>query len=420
MKRFGLAISLALGLVVTSAAGGAQEPDRRQFSLSEIEFNSPLRFSVSPAVNDEKEFYDYVITVRGIFDENSSNNFTEFLVKSGIINVGLLGTSYRTEAFERARILVKFNSPGGLVVQAVAIGRSIRRMGFDAQPEGRCASACSYAILGGVYRFYPHNSTIEVHQLSAAGGDIAAATQSGASLLTEYATEMTGSAQLIQKASQTKDVVVLSQSEAKQMRVINNGIGDVWDQFEIVRRRASLVVGRTDRLGEVVATFSCDMKDGDFFLTITKKQDEGIILRHLIEKAMDANSNSEVSTLIAGSQYRDEWWRDAKRLRIYFGPILRADSIRNTQAAISELRELMDEQVIRPTKIKEGLFLPRDYLDQSKYVTLYFDKIKSFPNERAISLTIFDEERQKDDVLVEFEFGASSGKIKNFFDECNA
>src|SRR5208283_50010 len=61
--------------------------------------------------------------------------------------------------------VVAFTSPGGNLGEGLDIGRYIRDRKLDTMVHGGCASACSYAFLGGVKRLAPTNS-IGLHQFS--------------------------------------------------------------------------------------------------------------------------------------------------------------------------------------------------------------------------------------------------------------
>ncbi|MGZ8181125.1 MAG: hypothetical protein ACXWT1_04125 [Methylobacter sp.] len=66
---------------------------------------------------------------------------------------------------------VWFNSPGGAAIQGIETGRLIRKLGLATRiPSGAiCASACSYAFLGGVIRHVDSGGKYGVHMFSQAG-----------------------------------------------------------------------------------------------------------------------------------------------------------------------------------------------------------------------------------------------------------
>jgi len=68
---------------------------------------------------------------------------------------------------------VWFNSPGGNAVEGLVIGRAIRDLGLATRiPNGAmCASACSYAFLGGPIRAVDNGGRYGVHMFTAARDD---------------------------------------------------------------------------------------------------------------------------------------------------------------------------------------------------------------------------------------------------------
>jgi hypothetical protein len=72
-----------------------------------------------------------------------------------------------------AGAIVVINSPGGLVSEALDLGRAIRAAGFDTEvgmqkeiDGGECYSACTLAFLGGVNRTIPKKAIFGVHRFS--------------------------------------------------------------------------------------------------------------------------------------------------------------------------------------------------------------------------------------------------------------
>ena len=70
--------------------------------------------------------------------------------------------------------LVVFDSPGGSVSDAVAIGRTVREIGADTllQDGAVCLSACPYMFVGGVARQVSDRARLGVHQHSFGESDI--------------------------------------------------------------------------------------------------------------------------------------------------------------------------------------------------------------------------------------------------------
>ena len=61
---------------------------------------------------------------------------------------------------------IRLNSPGGSVIDALAIGRAIRDAGFDTTvgEDGICLSACPYLLAAGVERSAAETAQVGVHQ----------------------------------------------------------------------------------------------------------------------------------------------------------------------------------------------------------------------------------------------------------------
>ena len=61
---------------------------------------------------------------------------------------------------------IRLNSPGGSVIDALAIGRAIRDAGFDTTvgDDGICLSACPYVLVGGSERQIDDRAQVGVHQ----------------------------------------------------------------------------------------------------------------------------------------------------------------------------------------------------------------------------------------------------------------
>jgi hypothetical protein len=125
---------------------------------------------------------------------------------------------------------VMFDSPGGSVVSAMALGREIRRLKLATiQPRAAdCASACALAFLGGTFR-YADAGAIGVHQNwfnADSGIDTGTAVTTVQSLIAmtmAYIKEMDADPDLLQLALSydSTDMRYLSSSEMRKYRVTN-------------------------------------------------------------------------------------------------------------------------------------------------------------------------------------------------------
>src|SRR5581483_5349008 len=159
------------------------------------------------------------------------------------------------EAFVRANDLhdatLVFDSSGGSVVAALALGRSIRRAGMittvgkttalpatasgdvraTLSPRADCESMCAFLLLGGVRRYVPPEARVIVHEiwLGDRRDDAAAANYTAEDLvvvqrdigrLARYTIEMGGSVDLLETSLQIppwEPMRKLTQSEIRRM-----------------------------------------------------------------------------------------------------------------------------------------------------------------------------------------------------------
>lgn len=125
---------------------------------------------------------------------------TVYAVASGVFAAGTAEAFRRfDEANERRIEVVVFDSPGGLVHEAIALGRHLRERGLAAlvPEEGLCASACPLAFAGGRERIAHPAAWVGVHRAyldpAASEGDRQTGIGEGqqlAALCLEYLAEM--------------------------------------------------------------------------------------------------------------------------------------------------------------------------------------------------------------------------------------
>jgi hypothetical protein len=94
------------------------------------------------------------------------------LMATGTITPGI-SKAFADEIEKRGDYIktVVFNSPGGSVQDALAIGRLIRTKKFNTEVEAVCASSCPLAFAGGVERKAAAKAAIGVHQVFAAANE---------------------------------------------------------------------------------------------------------------------------------------------------------------------------------------------------------------------------------------------------------
>lgn len=144
---------------------------------------------------------------------------------------------------------VIFNSPGGNVFAALEIGRFLRQTGLPTRVNrGQvCASACVYALIGGLFRNIENGARIGVHMSSLSGNQeilrdvtniirrrgaagaqevVAAIEQSAATIMAaqaRYLVEMSVSMELMHPITdtQTDDMHWLTRRELERYNIIN-------------------------------------------------------------------------------------------------------------------------------------------------------------------------------------------------------
>lgn len=140
--------------------------------------------------------------------------------------------------------MVCFNSPGGDIRGAMRLGQVIRDLGLNTCVEPYydrvipgtlgdqemfvdgvvCASACLFALIGGVNRFIERASRIGVHQFYSPNGSIGdEATQKVVVVLAKYLEQMGVSRSLLDIASLVppQDIQWLTRNQLQQFRVDN-------------------------------------------------------------------------------------------------------------------------------------------------------------------------------------------------------
>lgn len=158
------------------------------------------------------------------------------LVVSGEISRDEPLEKFASAIAENNATLVAFDSSGGNVASAMALGRMIRLLGLNTLQVRRleCASACSLAFLGGVTRIAEPGS-IGVHRTSFAPNapinrdDAVAGVQALTADIISYLTEMGVSTDLLGFSLRydQADIRYLSASEMQQLRVTTEEIASL-------------------------------------------------------------------------------------------------------------------------------------------------------------------------------------------------
>jgi hypothetical protein len=171
-----------------------------------------------------------IIVAEGVIEEDTPQAFVDFLSSAA--------------KDRRAQGVVLLSSPGGHVVASMELGEALREMGaavivarsfraggHDMTAPGQCMSACVYALMGGIRRIVPPDSSVGVHRMSrqepTAGArevrpplrTFASADLVGA--LADYAAQMGVNPEVIRAAERISpdDIHILSSGELRRWRI---------------------------------------------------------------------------------------------------------------------------------------------------------------------------------------------------------
>ncbi len=185
-------------------------------------FHAPMSFHlVSPARANNGA----VIAAVGTITADVAERFSEFIA---------------TVDLKPGGGMVRFNSPGGEVLAALAMGDEIRKLGFstevetNSQTRPQCVSACVYAFLGGVYRraavghigvhrFYRELALSDPDRKAYDSNDLAEA-QKLAAHLVKYVTRMGAGPEIVWRAANTPadQISYLTQDELIGLKVVHD------------------------------------------------------------------------------------------------------------------------------------------------------------------------------------------------------
>lgn len=168
---------------------------------------------------------------------------------------------------------VIFNSPGGSLGEGLRLGRTIRELGFstsigtqmEAGPVPLCASACAYAFLGGVSRYYRESDgLLGVHQFySPEGLQSADEVQQISGQIVQYMDEMGVRATAFSLASMANrdGMIWLSEQDALQLRFANNGTLPTSAELKLIDFRPYLRLNQQHRDSAARILLICDAGD---------------------------------------------------------------------------------------------------------------------------------------------------------------
>jgi len=119
-------------------------------------------------------------------------------------------------------VLIAFDSPGGSIKEAIAIGRYIRSQGFETFIADECYSACFFSFIGGVKR--EALGKLGVHQFYGGRGNadyVESTTQLLTAELMEYTASMGVDIETLKIAFQTppQDMYIFSKEEIERFGI---------------------------------------------------------------------------------------------------------------------------------------------------------------------------------------------------------
>lgn len=227
-----LLMSIFLFMSSVSVGGVLQwrpEPDSTSKRLPKSDPSRPMHFStllICPGSGCPN-----IIFAEGIIQPNSADRFKEFLTKD-----------------ESHGDTICFNSVGGNLEGGIALGREIRKHGFNTcflnyytsenfegvttiyAENSVCLSACVYAFLGGVNREIEPNARLGVHQISGQKGNVGDSnTQFAIAEISAYLDEMGIDRRLLDIASSipaNEKVPSVSLNTSKKLKIENFGESD--------------------------------------------------------------------------------------------------------------------------------------------------------------------------------------------------
>lgn len=170
-----------------------------------------------------------------VYHPDQTTDGASFLLVQGDFSSDDDLSVFSSNVRQHAPSFVVFDSNGGNVMKAMALGRHIRALGLNAiQIRGlECASACALAFLGGVERLAEAGS-IGVHKASFRPGafinadDAVSQVQELTALTIRYMIEMGADPALLELSLQYEpdDIRYLSRSEMERYRIVTSAKDD--------------------------------------------------------------------------------------------------------------------------------------------------------------------------------------------------
>lgn len=169
-------------------------------------------------------------------------------------------------------ILFMMNSPGGSLMEGLAIGQVIAalpeittaQVGSTDAPDAVCASACVLSYLGADYRYLAERGRIGVHRFAApdAGMDGAEAlslAQELSAVLTEYIRTQRADPAFYERMSRTpfEGIDWVEREQLEEWRVVTGPIYDEWTEYRNVNGSVALQLSQASLYGDNRLTILC-------------------------------------------------------------------------------------------------------------------------------------------------------------------
>ncbi len=183
--------------------------------------------------------------------------------------------AFNANAFDTG--MVNLNSKGGSVLEAIEIGRIIRKLGLDTYlgkserwTNPVCFSACTLLYTGGRFRYFKQGASFGVHRFHSIIRDSNGADHAQIidGMVVSYLAEMGIKSEMLELASKTspQEIQLLSEEKLKALWIVNNGaLPPLWtiETNDGVNYMRGMQEKRT---GSGKVTFNC-LRNGELFFT---------------------------------------------------------------------------------------------------------------------------------------------------------
>lgn len=167
----------------------------------------------------------WFIFLDGVIDSEAPKRFEQYITQNHIPD----------------RSIVYLNSPGGSLIAGLELGRLFRKYGLSTDvgrksptsnrrfdiAAGECYSACSYAYLGGQFRYLTEGSHYGVHQFRSTGQEPASEgdTQTASAAIVEYVRSMDVDPELfgLSVSAGPNGMFEIDKPTLERLNVVNNG-----------------------------------------------------------------------------------------------------------------------------------------------------------------------------------------------------